>query len=323
VTETRSEFSFIKWIRSRLPAYPGVPIGVGDDAAHLRIARGGDCLVTVDMLMEGVDFVLRETDPFDVGHKALGVSLSDIAAMAGEPIAAVIALALPKRDGRHLAERIHAGVSALAAEFEVAIVGGDTNSWNGPLVISSTVIGRPTDPGPVPRSGAQAGDWILVTGELGGSILGKHLKFQPRVREAVALHQAAELHAMIDVSDGLAADLHHVLEESRMGAIIRAADLPISQAAQRIDDLRSPVEHALGDGEDFELLFTVSPEDGRNLCAHPPCDVRLSHIGEIIAERTCTLIDTDGRQVPLPPIGWVHNLDESERDKNSPRERRA
>ena len=157
--------------------------------------------------------------------------------------------------------------SALAAEFQVAVIGGDTNSWDGPLVICSTVLGSPTARGPVRRNGAQAGDWIMVTGDLGGSILGKHLAFRPRILEAFELHKAVDLHAMIDISDGLAADLHHLLDESGVGATIRAANLPISEAALRIDDLRSPVEHALGDGEDFELLFTVSPEDGGRLCA--------------------------------------------------------
>jgi thiamine-monophosphate kinase len=229
----------------------------------------------------------------------------------------VIAVALPKDGGRQLAERIHAGVSALAAEFQVAVIGGDTNSWDGPLVICSTVLGSPTARGPVRRNGAQAGDWIMVTGDLGGSILGKHLAFRPRVLEAFELHKAVDLHAMIDISDGLAADLHHLLDESGVGATIRAANLPISEAALRIDDLRSPVEHALGDGEDFELLFTVSPEDGGRLCAHPPCDVRLSHIGEITADPSCTLVEIDGHSVPLAPQGWVHSLGDDRERKSS------
>src|SRR5262249_50060746 len=152
-----------------------------------------------------------------IGHKALAVSLSDIAAMAGKPLAAVIALALPRTHGRKLAEGIQAGIHALAAHYQVALIGGDTNSWDGPLVISSTVLGIPSGYGTVRRNGAEVGDWILVTGDLGGSILGKHLKFQPRVREAIALHQSADLHAMIDISDGLAADLHHLLQESGVG----------------------------------------------------------------------------------------------------------
>jgi thiamine-monophosphate kinase len=310
VADSRSEFAFIDWIRSRTPANSRVPIGIGDDAALLHFGQAGDCLITVDMLMDGVDFYLHETEPSAVGNKALGVSLSDIAAMAGQPLAAVIALALPKEGGRQLGERIHAGISALASEFHVAIVGGDTNSWDGPLVVCSTVLGAPTGRGPVRRAGAKPGDWIFVTGDLGGSLLGKHLAFRPRVDEAIALHQAVELHAMIDVSDGLAADLHHILEESGVGATIRAADLPISEAAQRIDDLRTPIEHALSDGEDFELLFTVSPEDGSHLCVFPPRGVRLSHIGEITTERACLLIDADDKSTPLPPLGWVHSLEE-------------
>jgi thiamine-monophosphate kinase len=310
VSQSRSEFEFINWIRSRTPAYPGVTIGIGDDAALLRLGSTGESLVTVDMLMDGVDFRLHEVDPTAVGRKALAVSLSDIAAMAGKPVAAVVALALPEKSGRRLAEQISTGIGAIASEFNVAIIGGDTNAWHGPLVISTTVIGVPTGKGPVRRSTAEAGDWIVVTGDLGGSILGKHMTFRPRVREAIALHKAANLHAMIDVSDGLAADLHHLLDESGVGATIRAADLPISDAALRLDDLRSPLEHALGDGEDFELLFTVSPEDGRRLCEQPPSGVRLSHIGEITGDRGCTLIDADGRAVPLPPLGWVHSVTE-------------
>jgi thiamine-monophosphate kinase len=312
VTDSRSEFSFIEWIRSRTPADSRVPIGIGDDAALLSFSQAADCLITVDMLMEGVDFYLHETEPSTIGHKALAVSLSDIAAMAGQPLAAVVALALPKEGGRQLGERIHAGIRALASEFQVAIVGGDTNSWDGPLVVSITVLGTPTGRGAVRRNGAKPGDWIFVTGDLGGSILGKHLVFRPRVREAIALHQTVELHAMIDVSDGLAADLHHILEESGVGAAIRTAALPINEAALRFDDLRTPVEHALCDGEDFELLFTVSPQDGSHLCIFPPRDVRLTHIGEITAERTCTLIDAKDEEIPLPPLGWVHSLNQSD-----------
>jgi len=316
VTDPHSEFAFIDWIRSRVPTDPDVPIGIGDDAAMLRFGKT-ECLVTVDMLMDGVDFWLHETDAAAIGHKALAVSLSDIAAMAAKPLAAVIAVALPKAGGRQLAERIYTGIAALAAEFQVAIVGGDTNSWDGPLVISSTVLGTPTGKGPVRRRGAKPGDWIFVTGQLGGSILGKHLKFKPRVREAIALHEAVELHAMIDISDGLAADLHHILEESRVGARIRSADLPVSEDAHRFDDLRSPIEHALSDGEDFELLFTVAPDDGSHLCIFPPGGVPLTLIGEITSERTCVLVDKEGQSTPLPPLGWVHSLENESRPQSS------
>jgi len=308
VADARSEFAFIEWVRSRTASHPAVPIGIGDDAALLRIAPPGECLVTIDMLMEGVDFRLSEADPRAVGRKALAVSLSDIAAMAGRPLAAVVSLALPKKRGRELAEGVQLGIEAIAREFDVAIAGGDTNSWDGPLVLSVTLLGQPTGSGPVRRKGAQAGDWIMVTGDFGGSISGKHLSFQPRVREALALHQAVRLHAMIDVSDGLAADLHHILDESDAGAVVRAAAVPTSEAARRLAGEKSALEHALGDGEDFELLFTLSADDGRRLLANPPFDIPLTHIGEITAERTCRLIDLTGRPCALERLGWVHQI---------------
>src|SRR5262249_57095591 len=130
--------------------------------------------------------------------------------------------------------------------------------------------GEATGSGPVPRGGARPGDWLLVTGPLGGSILGKHLDFTPRVRAAIQLHAAAELHAMIDVSDGLAADVNHICEESRCGAVLRAEAIPVADAARAPTDGRSPLEHALGDGEDFELVFAVAPADGERLVREQP-----------------------------------------------------
>jgi len=308
VSDPRPEFAFIEAIRSRALSHPCVRLGIGDDAALLRIPPPGDCLVTVDMLTEGVDFRLPETAPRDVGRKALAVSLSDIAAMAGRPLAAVISVALPQKRGREFAEEVQAGIEAIAREFAVAIAGGDTNAWDGPAVLCSTVIGAPTGSGPVRRSGAKVGDWILVTGDLGGSLAGKHVSFRPRVQEALALHEAAALHAMIDISDGLAADLHHILDESGVGAVLRAADIPISAAARQMAGAKTPLEQALGDGEDFELLFTVSPEDGRRLLASRPFEAPLAVIGEITAERGCTIVDASGRSAPLPPQGWVHRF---------------
>jgi thiamine-monophosphate kinase len=307
VTDERSEFAYIDWIRARTASHPAVPLGIGDDAALLRLSPPGECLVTVDMLMEGVDFRLPEADPQLIGRKALAVCLSDIAAMAGWPLAAFVGVALPRKGGRRLAEGVHAGIEALAREFDVAIAGGDTNSWDGPLVLSVTLLGQPTGSGPVRRSGAQVGDWIMVTGDFGGSIGGRHFSFQPRVAEALALHEAVRLHAMIDVSDGLAADLYHVLDESQKGAVVRAADAPVSDAARTLGE-KPPLERALGDGEDFELLFTVSEADGRRLLAKPPFETRLTHIGEITAERGCRLIAADGRSSPLERLGWVHEI---------------
>src|SRR5262249_31388106 len=149
-----------------------------------------------------------------VGRKAMAANLSDIAAMAGRPVAAFAAVALPRTGSSQLAEDLYQGLREVADAFETPIAGGDTNSWKGPLVISVTVLGEAVGRGPVLRSGAKPGDWLLVTGPLGGSLRGKHLNFTPRVREALQLHSLVELHAMIDISDGLAADVGHICEES-------------------------------------------------------------------------------------------------------------
>src|SRR5207302_7308776 len=198
------EFAYIDWLRRQTPADPRVPIGPGDDTAALRLTPGAPCLVTTDMLLDGSCFRLAEAGPRRVGRKAMAVNLSDIAAMAGKPVAAVVSVGLPRDGGRALAEELYLGLREVADAFDTALVGGDTNSWDGPLTISVTLLGEATGRGPVRRSGARPGDWLLVTGPLGGSIQGKHLDFTPRVREALRLPEVAGLHAMIDLSDGLA-----------------------------------------------------------------------------------------------------------------------
>lgn len=303
----------IDWIRAQAGQHPRVAVGIGDDAALLRWPPPAGVLVTVDMLMEGTDFLLATAMPRQIGHKALAVNLSDIAAMGGRPVAAFLAVALPRHGGADLARGLFAGIQNLAMEFQVALAGGDTNTWDGPLVISITVLGEPVPPGPVLRSGAQPGDWILATGDYGGSLAGKHLDFVPRVREAIALREAADLHAMIDVSDGLAADLRHILAESRVGAVLFSESIPVSAAAVEMSrqDGRTPLEHALGDGEDFELVLTVAPATGRTLLASPPGDVRLTHIGEIVSGRDCQIRGADGKLSPLPDLGWKHRFEAS------------
>jgi thiamine-monophosphate kinase len=237
----------------------------------------------------------------------LAVNLSDIAAMAGWPVAAVVSVALPRQGGRRLAEELYLGLRGIAEDFQTAIVGGDTNSWDGPLVISVTIIGEATGRGPVRRSGARPGDWLLVTGPLGGSIRGKHLTFMPRVREAIQLHSIIDLHAMIDISDGLAADVDHILKESGCGAVLHSDQIPISADAQAIQDGKSPVDHALSDGEDFELVFAVEKEDARQLLeAQPVSGIKLVHIGECVQQGLW--IEQNGSRRPLEPRGYEHGL---------------
>jgi thiamine-monophosphate kinase len=305
---SRPEFAYIDWLRRLTPADARVLIGPGDDTAALAWPAGKPCLVTTDMLLEGSCFVLAEAGPRRVGRKAMAVNLSDIAAMAGRPIAAVVSVGLPRHGGRALAEELYHGLREMADAFATTIIGGDTNSWNGPLVISVTLLGEPTGRGSVTRSGAQPGDWLLVTGPLGGSILGKHLDFTPRVAEALRLHELAELHAMIDISDGLVADVHHLCEESRCGAVLRAEAIPIADAARALNDGRPPLEHALGDGEDFELVFAVSPADGdRLLRSQPVQGITLHHIGECIDSGLW--LEQEGQRLELPPQGYVHEFD--------------
>lgn len=307
MTVPTGEFAFIDWLRQQTPADPRVVLGPGDDTAAVRFTPGAPALVTTDMLLDGSCFLLAEAGARRVGRKAMAVNLSDIAAMAGRPVAAVVSVGLPRQGGRSLAEELYAGLREMADEFDTAVVGGDTNSWNGPLAISVTVLGEPTGRGPVTRAGARPGDWLLTTGPFGGSIRGHHLDFTPRVHEALALHEVANLHAMIDVSDGLAADVWHICTESRCGAVLRADAIPIRDPAQQIDDGRSPLDHALGDGEDFELVFAVSPADGRRLVETQPVPgIRLTVVGECVADGLW--LETDGRRQPLEPRGYVHEL---------------
>jgi thiamine-monophosphate kinase len=305
------EREFIAWLRDRLPPHPLLRLGPGDDAAILRMEGVDECVITVDLLTDGVDFILAEVDPRRVGRKALAVNLSDIAAMAAVPLAAVIAVALPRKGGRELAVQLYEGILPLAEKYNVAIAGGDTNTWDGPLVITATLLGKLTPRGPLRRSGARPGDRIVVTGAFGGSILGRHCDFEPRVIEAAILSKLYGIHVGMDVSDGLALDLSRLAAESNVGAIIDTERVPIHEDARRLSDRdgRSPLEHALGDGEDFELLVAAEPKltkfmlEEQARCADP---VQLTDVGEFTAEPGLWQRGADGVVRPLTPTGWEH-----------------
>ena len=209
------ETDFIAWLVSRLPADQRLEVPPGDDAAVLRPPAHRRTVVTVDMLMEGTDFVLGpDCSARAIGHKALAVSLSDLAAMGARPEAAVVAVALPRHGGDTLGREIEVGIEALAAEHGVTLAGGDTNAWDGPLVISTTAIGSVRPGAAWRRDGARAGDVIVVTGAFGGSLLGRHLAVVPRVREALYIAEHFAVHAAIDCSDGLSLDLARVMAAS-------------------------------------------------------------------------------------------------------------
>ena len=307
------EREFVDWLKMHLPPHPALKLGIGDDAAVLSLADSTDCVVTVDALMEGVDFELAEIGARRAGYKALAVNLSDLAAMAAVPVAAVVGLALPRKNALELAVRLYEGILPLAQRFDVAIAGGDTNTWDGPLAISVTALGRPTPRGVWRRDGARPGDEILVTGSFGGSLLGRHLEFVPRVREALVLAERYDIHAAIDVSDGLSLDLSRLADASGCGAVVETDHVPIADAAHELaragSDGRTALDRALSDGEDFELILAVSPDVAAKILADQPLDTPITRIGQFVAERGLWQLSHDVRRLPLEARGYVHRAD--------------
>jgi len=301
------EMKWIDWLRSQVAASPHVELGIGDDAAVVRLPAASRLVVSTDLLMDGVHFELARIDARRAGRKCLAVNLSDLAAMAARPLAAFIAVALPRDLGLQLGKSLYEGLLPLAEQFEIAISGGDTNTWRESLVVSVTVLGLATERGPLLRSGAVPGDAILATGSFGGSLLGHHLDFTPRLREALALHQRYDLHAAIDVSDGLALDVSRIAQSSKCGACLDLSAVPIAPAAQELaaQDGRSPLEHALGDGEDFELILAAPPDVAQRILADRPLDIPLAQIGTFVADRGLWQETPSGRRA-LPPSGFQH-----------------
>ena len=308
--DERMETEFLAWLGEQLPPHRCLRLAVGDDAAIVALGARPECVVTVDMINDQVDFDLAKDDPLRIGRKALAVNLSDIAAMAARPLAAAIALALPREGALALAKELYLGMLPLAEQYGVAIAGGDTNCWDGPLAISVTLLGEVAGRGPLVRSGARPGDYLLATGSFGGSILGRHFDFEPRVHEALLLGERYELHAGIDVSDGLSLDVSRLAASSGCGAALRLDAIPISPAAEQLagerNDGVSALEHALSDGEDFELILALAPDEARRLLAEQPLEVPIAAIGEFVPEPGLWQIDAAGRRQPLPPRGGVH-----------------
>ncbi|NIL97061.1 MAG: thiamine-monophosphate kinase [Planctomycetales bacterium] len=302
------ESEFVRWLRARLPSRPPLGVGPGDDAAVLRLGEAGaQAVVTCDLIAEGVHFRLDRDAPRRIGRKALAVNLSDLAAMAAVPVAAFLAVLLPRDEARQLAPQLWQGLQPLADQYDLAIAGGDTNTWDGPLVISATLIGETIPPGPLLRSGARPGDQLLVTGRFGGSQLGHHLDFEPRVREALLLVERYTVHAGMDCSDGLALDVSRLAEESGCGAVIDPEAIPLAEAAGQLAKTsgRTAIEHALGDGEDFELLLAAPPDEAKRMLAEQPLPVTLTRVGEFIDQPG--LWQNQGeRRVKLEPLGYEH-----------------
>ena len=295
------EFDLIKRLKATLPTHDSVVAGAGDDCAVLDLGLPHHLvLFKTDAVVEGVHFT-AEASPEKIGHKALGRCLSDIAAMAGTPTHALVTLALPDKFDPARIEAIYAGMNALARKHGVAIVGGETTTNPERLLLSIALLGTVPRSRQVLRSGAKAGDAIFVTGALGGSLSGRHLDFEPRLAEARWLAERFTVHAMMDLSDGLAGDLRHILEASGVGAELLASAIPISRAAKLQSRAESsakpPLLAALTDGEDFELLFTLASRAAVPLLdawkAQFP-DVKLSCVGKITSQSGLRVSDARG-----------------------------
>lgn len=339
------EFDFIRWVLEQTaaaradrerPSFIVVP--PGDDLAALDLSVGtaelqrGEGRTARDLLLVGIDQVLegRHFDravhaPELIGRKAMNRNLSDCAAMGCLPAAAVVSVALPIGWGLDNAQRLYRGLREAANRHYCAVVGGDTGSWHGPLAVSVAVLGRTLGVEPVTRGGAAPGDGIYVTGPLGGSLLGRHLTFEPRIAlgRQLATYRPTGLpcvHAMIDISDGLLRDLGHLLAPSPahgpLGAELQSAAVPIHDDARTLAARtgRTPLAHALTDGEDHELLFTCP--------VRPPVGVRIGtvvreegiRIDGVPASHFPALADRpggNGRPAPFngePSTGWEHPL---------------
>lgn len=305
------EHELIAWLKERVHHAPGVQLGIGDDAALLAPTPGSELVVTTDMLMDQVDFLWTTHDPALIGRKCLAVNLSDLAAMAAKPVSAFVSLAIPRSERFAKVQQLLNGLLDLAAEFEVEIAGGDTNTHDGPLVVSVTAMGEVPSGKAWKRTGAKPGDRILLTGPLGGSILEKQFTFTPRVREALAWRNVGDVRAAIDISDGFSLDLSRLLRASAAGAVIDQDRFPIAPAAhQRSSDSgKSPFQHALGDGEDFELILCAERSAAATLLDFAKRSGQtLLDIGEVTQGDAMLLREPSGQLVPLPVAGYEHRL---------------
>jgi thiamine-monophosphate kinase len=305
------EFDLIDWIRAQQTTSDLVKLAAGDDLAILDWKSNDLLLVGCDQVLDGVHFDSSAHSPRAIGRKAMNRNLSDCAAMACLPAAALVSVALPKGREIEYAKELYLGIKEAGEKFGCSIVGGETGTWDGMLALTVTILGRKAPRIPViPRGGARPGNAIFVTGPLGGSRLGRHMEFVPRVREAQHLARAGTLTAMIDISDGLSRDLRHICRSSGVGAVIRADAVPVhDDAIEMRRDGRSPLEHALHDGEDYELLFTctggeldsIQPE------TEAPWARAVRPIGFITPGPAITLL-ADGKETPLEPKGWEHTF---------------
>jgi len=300
------EQSFLAYLRGRCRSLRQVAIGIGDDAAILDLPEGQQQVACTDQIIDGVDFRVSEHSLGDVGYKAMAINLSDIAAMGAIPTAALVTLALPKKKATQIAGEVYEGILEAATEFGVAIAGGDLTTYDGPLSISVTLLGQVARGTAWLRSGASEGDAIVLSGAVGGSIRGRHLRPTPRIELAKQLRSLVNVTAAIDVSDGLSLDLDRLCASSGVGAELDIESIPIHQDAIELSSEtgNDPFEHAWSDGEDFELIVTMSQSDADKLLV-TKLVVPMTQIGNTTG-RTGLWKRMSGKLQRLSPQGYLH-----------------
>lgn len=320
------EFGLINIIKQNtINDHATVRCGIGDDAAVLKPTGNMLQLATTDMLVQDVHFSLATIGPWQLGYKALAVNISDIAAMGGLPRHALISVALPRAVSVAFVEQLYAGLKAIAAQYALNIVGGDTVSSPVGIVINVTVLGEAEQDRVIYRSGAREGDWLVVSGTLGDSAGGLHilreqLDFaggEPLVQAHLLPEPQVELgrlcaryqvHALNDISDGLASELHEICAASGCGAVIYQDRLPLSRELGTLAAFtgQAAADYALYGGEDYQLLFTARPETVQRMLQDNP-KIKLTVVGETAAKETgVVLVDERGSSMPLLPGGYNH-----------------
>ncbi|MBK6940206.1 MAG: thiamine-phosphate kinase [Planctomycetes bacterium] len=282
----RDVVELVRSLAARFPRSAGLLVGIGDDAA-IADSEGRTVVVTTDLLLDGIDFVLAECGFWAAGRKAMAKNLSDVAAMGCEPWLAFTSTALPPGTTGEEAHALFDALTSTAAAHGCTVAGGDTKRSSGPLVVNVTVIGRARARPPLVRSGARVGDVVCVTGEFGGSILGHHLSFEPRVWAGLRLNEVHGAHAAIDVSDGLEIDLVRLADASGVGVFVELNAIPIRAAADVLaqrDGVRA-LEHALHDGEDYELIVALPEHVVADAVRDPELGTPLTVIGRFTRER--------------------------------------
>ena len=331
----KDEFAFIRALQERAPTSSSVT-GIGDDAAVFHVGSGKETVITTDLLIEDIDFRRTTIPSYLLGHKALAVSLSDIAAMGARPRWSLISIGVPGDVWQtDYVDRLYNGLFELANRYDVQLIGGDTSRTEEKIVIDSILLGECTTGHAIKRSGAQPGDQIFVTGSLGGAAAGlrlvergahlaeqnlddedsqkldhvllRQLRPEPRVGWGIVLGDEKLATAMIDISDGLSSDLNHLCSASGVGALIESSVLPIDHQVVELCGRRAldPLQLALHGGEDFELLFTVKPSDVARL-PRKVDGAKITRIGEIRVQNEGVQIHEGARVWELNPGGWKH-----------------